>query len=86
MRSRNSSSQGRLGDHGHQGRLGLGAFEERRELEHHVLDVGPQRAQVGEFELVEEDGDRVHHQLALVGPAAVRVVFATPARPATSPS
>ena len=48
-----------------------GRCEQRRELEHHALDVGRQAAAVGQFQLVEENRDRVDDQLVLVRPAAV---------------
>ncbi len=61
----------RLGDHRHQPALGLRAGQDRRELEDHALDVGGQRAPVGEAELVEELRHRVHDEFVLARPAAV---------------
>ncbi len=62
---------GGLGDHRHQAARGLRAGQDRRELQHHALDVGGQRAAVGQFELVEELRHRVHDQLVLARPATV---------------
>jgi hypothetical protein len=70
-----------LGDHRHQSALGLRAGQDRRELEDDALDVGGQRAPVGEVEFVEEFGDRVDDELVLAGPAAIesRVLKPPPA-------
>lgn len=75
-----------LGDHRHQAALGLRAGQDRRELEDNALDVGGQRAPVGEVELVEELRHRVDDEFVLARPAAVEGGFRNPARVATSPN
>jgi hypothetical protein len=63
---------GGLGDDGHQAGLGLGVAEEGREVLHDALDVGAEAAEVGQLQLVvEEGGDGVHHEVAFVGPPPV---------------